>query len=64
LGRAVLARGLKELQKAGYDHAGLSVDSENNAAINLYRGLEMNVTRERLFFHKSLDNRNTQPKKF
>jgi len=54
LGRTVLARGLKALQNAGFDTASLSVDAENISAINLYRSLEMDITRTRTHFQKAL----------
>lgn len=54
LGRALLASGLQRLQDKGFDSASLNVDADNQAAINLYRSLGMDVTRQRLHFSKTL----------
>jgi mycothiol synthase len=54
LGRAILAAGLNKLQDEGYQSASLHVDAENTAAVNLYRSLEMNVTRTRLHFSRQV----------
>lgn len=54
LGRAVLAHGLNRLREAGYKTAALMVDSENTAAVNLYRSMGMDVIRVRLNFLKRL----------
>jgi mycothiol synthase len=54
LGRALLAQGLTRLREAGYKTARLSVDSENSAAVNLYRSLGMDVVRSILHFAKTV----------
>jgi mycothiol synthase len=54
LGRAVLAQGLFHLQQAGYKTASLHVDANNDAAVNLYRSLEMDAVRTRINFLKSV----------
>jgi mycothiol synthase len=54
LGRALLMLGLQRLQDRGFDTASLSVDSENSAAVNLYRSLGMDVIRTRLSFEKTV----------
>ncbi|MBX3063157.1 MAG: GNAT family N-acetyltransferase [Anaerolineae bacterium] len=55
LGRALLAASLNKLRDFGFDTGSLSVDAENTAAVNLYRGLGMNVIRTRLHFTKSFE---------
>jgi len=57
LGRRALIEGLRRLRRAGYDRAGLHVDSDNPIAIQLYESVGMRVTRERVHFAKALTDR-------
>lgn len=52
LGRLVLHSGLWRLQQAGYNGAGLHVDSQNIAAIGLYESIGLRIKRERVHFAK------------
>jgi mycothiol synthase len=54
LARAVLTEGLRRLQLAGFDTAGLHVDSENVPAVKLYQRLGMDIKRVSLHLHKYL----------
>ncbi len=54
LGRAALLEGFSRLRRAGFDRAGLHVDSGNASAIQLYESVGMRVTRERVHFAKAL----------
>jgi mycothiol synthase len=54
LGRVLLANGLQRLQDKGFDTASLNVDADNRAAINLYRSLGLDITRQRLHFSKTI----------
>ena len=52
VGRAVLASGLQQLYRAGFETASLHVDAENAPAIHLYRSLGFEVARTRLHYRK------------
>ncbi len=54
LGQAVLAQGLRTLQRAGFHTAGLHVDTENTSAIRLYQRMGLTVARTRLHFAKTV----------
>ncbi len=54
LGRAILCEGLNRLRAAGYQIASLMVDADNAPAVNLYRGVGMDVVRVRVNFGKTL----------
>ncbi len=55
LGRAVLVRGLRTLQRAGFERASLHVAAENDPALKLYRSQGMEAVRTRHFFRKVID---------
>lgn len=57
LGRVLLAHGMKNLRDHGFKTASLHVDADNDAAVNLYRSLEMDVVRTRLHFGKYINAR-------
>ena len=54
LGRAALVEGFRRLRRAGFDRAGLHVDSGNATAVQLYESVGMRITRERVHFAKAL----------
>ncbi|MHB8627756.1 MAG: GNAT family N-acetyltransferase [Aggregatilineales bacterium] len=54
LGRAALIEGFRRLRRAGFDRAGLHVDSGNSTAIELYESVGMCITRERVHLGKVL----------
>ena len=54
LGRAVVAAGMQHLKRGRVDRIELEVDSENNAARELYLKLGFRKDRETVWFEKQL----------